>query len=286
MAVAGGHRSERDEDSTTGKKSVAEGLWRKCDACGEALLAEEFEKNLEVCPRCQQHGQLGTRAWIDLIADPGTFRERDATLSAADPLGFKDNKKYKDRIRATRKATGFADALVSGSAAVEGIAVDLGFFVFEFQGGSMGSVVGEKIARLFEHALAARLPVVIFNASGGARMQEGIYSLMQMAKSVSALARHRDAGLAYLSILLNPTTGGVAASFASLGDVIIAEPKALIGFAGPRVIEQTIRQKLPPGFQRAEFLLDHGFVDFIAPRHEMKARIAQVLRHLGAASAG
>jgi acetyl-CoA carboxylase carboxyl transferase subunit beta len=270
-------RPDFDADS---KKSVDEGVWRKCDECGEARLAEEFTKNLQVCPACGYHYHLDVAGWRDLIADPGTFVEQDAELVPADPLVFKDSKPYRDRARATRKATGFPEAMTSGEARLEGRPVMLGFFVFKFMGGSMGSVVGEKVTRLFERGLAADHPVILFNASGGARMQEGIYSLMQMAKTSAAIARLRARGIPFVSVLLNPTTGGVAASFAFLGDVIVAEPKALIGFAGPRVIEQTIRQKLPEGFQRSEFLVEHGMVDLIAPRHEMRGQLARVLGHL------
>jgi len=275
-------RPDFDADS---KKSVDTGVWRKCDECGEARLSEEFTRNLQVCPACGYHYHLDVLGWRDLIADPGTFVEQDTDLVPADPLGFKDSKAYRDRSRATRKATGFPEAMVSGEAALEGRPVMLGFFVFKFMGGSMGAVVGEKVTRLFERGLEARRPVLIFNASGGARMQEGIYSLMQMAKTSAAIARLRAAGIPFISVVLNPTTGGVAASFAFLGDVIVAEPKALVGFAGPRVIEQTIRQKLPEGFQRSEFLLEHGMVDLIAPRHEMRAQLARILRHLAGGTA-
>jgi acetyl-CoA carboxylase carboxyl transferase subunit beta len=270
-------RPDFDADS---KRSVDTGVWRKCDECGDARLSEEFGKNLQVCPACGYHYHLDARGWRDLIADAGSFIEHDADLVPADPLGFKDSKPYRDRSRATRKATGFLEAMLSGEAALEGRAVLLGIFVFKFMGGSMGAVVGEKVTRLFERGLATRRPVLLFNASGGARMQEGIYSLMQMAKTSAAISRLRAAGIPFVSVLLNPTTGGVAASFAFLGDVIVAEPKALIGFAGPRVIEQTIRQKLPEGFQRSEFLVEHGMVDLIVPRLQMRAQLARILRHL------
>ncbi|MBI2895183.1 MAG: acetyl-CoA carboxylase carboxyltransferase subunit beta [Deltaproteobacteria bacterium] len=267
-------------DADAEKRSVDEGLWRKCDECGEARLAEEFAKNLQVCPACGYHYQLDAPGWVNLILDPSSFVERDPDLVAADPLAFKDQKGYRDRSRASRKKTGFGEAMLSGDGKIRDRDVSVGFFVFQFMGGSMGSVVGEKVARVFERAAERRCPAIIFNASGGARMQEGVYSLMQMAKTSAAIARLRATGQPYISVLLNPTTGGVAASFAFLGDVIVAEPKALIGFAGPRVIEQTIRQKLPEGFQRSEFLVDHGMVDFIAPRHEMRSRLALLLDHL------
>src|SRR5262249_24425479 len=218
--------------------------------------------------------------------DEGSFVEEDATIQPEDPLSFRDSKRYADRIRAAQKQVGRADAFREGMARLDGREVPIGFFVFEFMGGSMGSVVGEKITRLFERPRARRCPAIIFNASGGARMQEGILSLMQMAKTTAALARLREAGLPYISVLLHPTTGGVAASFAMLGDVIMAEPKALIGFAGPRVIEQTIRQKLLEGLQRSEFLLTHGMVDLIVERRHLKARLAQLVDLLAPDRAG
>jgi acetyl-CoA carboxylase carboxyl transferase subunit beta len=273
--------SKNRSDADVGdKRSVEEGLWRRCDECGEMRLAEEFVKNLEVCPACGYHYRLPTEAWLELVTDLGTFEEIDAGLVAADPLEFKDQKRYRDRSRATRAATGVSEAIQTGTARVDGMGIGIGIFVFRFMGGSMGSVVGEKITRMYEVCLERRIPAIVMNASGGARMQEGIFSLMQMAKTCAARARLRDAGIPYVSILLNPTTGGVAASFALLGDVILAEPRALIGFAGPRVIEQTIRQKLPEGFQRSEFLLQHGFVDRIVERSEMKSVLARVLKHL------
>jgi acetyl-CoA carboxylase carboxyl transferase subunit beta len=262
------------------KRTLGLGVFRRCDECGVTLKAEEFTENLEVCPSCGHHYALSTEAWVELLLDPGSFDEHDTGLVSGDPLLFNDSKPYSDRVRATRKKTGADDAMMIGSGTVEGRPVQLGSFVFRFMGGSMGSVVGEKIARMFERAADLRQPAILLSSSGGARMQEGILSLMQMAKTVSALGRLRDAGMPFVSVLLHPTTGGVAASFALLGDVNIAEPKALIGFAGPRVIENTIRQKLPEGFQRSEFLLEHGMVDIIAPRREMRATIARVLGHL------
>jgi acetyl-CoA carboxylase carboxyl transferase subunit beta len=259
---------------------VPEGLWWRCKECREILLKEEFEKNLNICPGCDYHYPMSPFRWRDLIIDSGTFQETYPELVPADPLGFKDLKKYRDRVK---KATGDSlskEAIIVGQGKIGGYQVQVGFFVFNFMGGSMGSVVGEKIARLFEDALKAKCACVIFSSSGGARMQEGILSLMQMAKTVSALSNFQGNRLPFISVLLNPTTGGVAASFAFLGDIIIAEPKALIGFAGPRVIEQTIRQKLPAGFQRSEFLLEHGMIDFIAKRKDMKSSISLVLSHL------
>jgi acetyl-CoA carboxylase carboxyl transferase subunit beta len=254
------------------KRTIGRGVFRRCDACGVTRKAEEFTENLEVCPDCGHHYPLSTEAWIELLLDPGSFEEHDLGLVSGDPLKFNDSKPYPDRVRATRKKTGVDDAMMIGSGAIEGRGVQIGAFVFRFMGGSMGSVVGEKIARMFERATERKEPALLLSSSGGARMQEGVLSLMQMAKTVSALGRLRE--------LLHPTTGGVAASFALLGDVNIAEPRALIGFAGPRVIENTIRQKLPEGFQRSEFLLDHGMIDVIAQRREMRATIARVLAHL------
>ncbi len=254
-----------------------EGLWYKCDACGEVVARAEWEKNWNVCPGCGQHDALPLRRRLDLVLDPGSFHELDADLTPQDPLGFVDSKKYRDRLRGTYRATGLRDAFVSGVGAIEGRMVSMGCFAFEFMGGSMGSVVGEKVARVFDRAYERRLPAVVFSSTGGARMQEGIFSLMQMAKTSAALHRYRAVRKPYVSVMLHPTTGGVAASFAWLGDVIIAEPKALIGFAGPRVIEQTIREKLPPGFQRTEFLVEHGMIDAVVHRHEMRGKLARIL---------
>ena len=259
------------------KKSLPEGLWNKCDECDAAVLTEDLVANLRVCPKCGHHAPMPTPERLRAMLDDDSFVEQDAHLTPEDPLEFQDSKKYRDRLRAARRATGSPDAFLSGSARVESRPVQVGFFVFEFMAGSMGSVVGEKVARLVRRARERREAALVFSASGGARMQEGILSLMQMAKTSTELAALRAARVPYVSVLLNPTTGGVAASFAMLGDVILAEPKALIGFAGPRVIEQTIRAKLPEGFQRSEFLLEHGMVDQIVPRHQLKSRIAEVV---------
>ena len=258
-----------------------EGIWNKCDACGEVVYKVEWEKNWNVCPACGKHDALPVRRRFEMLLDPGTFEELDADLTPQDPLGFTDAKKYKDRLKATYKTTGMRDAFLSGVGAIDGQAVSLGSFAFEFMGGSMGSVVGEKVARVIDRAYERRIPCIVFSSTGGARMQEGIFSLMQMAKTSAALNRFRSVRKPYVSVMLHPTTGGVAASFAWLGDVVIAEPKALIGFAGPRVIEQTIREKLPPGFQRSEFLLEHGMIDAIVPRGELRDRLAQLLHLLG-----
>ncbi len=262
------------------KRSFGKGVFRKCDACDATLPAEAFEANFEVCPECGQHHKLSAGRWRDLLLDDGALEEWDAHLEPSDPLSFTDGKAYSDRIASAQKSSRAKEAIEIGRAKMNGVEIAYGAFLFAFMGGSMGSVVGEKIARLFERATAARMPVVLLQASGGARMQEGILSLMQMAKTVGALERHRDEALPFISVLLHPTTGGVAASFAFLGDVNIAEPKALIGFAGARVIETTIRQKLPEGFQRAEFLLAHGMIDRITSRLAMKSEIARLVRHI------
>jgi acetyl-CoA carboxylase carboxyl transferase subunit beta len=258
-----------------------EGLWIKCDGCGEIVYKADVEKNLEVCPKCDEHFPLPVRKRLDLVLDPGTFDECDIGLESTDPLQWTDSKRYRDRIKASARTATESEAFVSGLGRLAGREVSIGAFHFGFMGGSMGSVVGEKVTRIFERATERKIPSIIFSASGGARMQEAIFSLMQMAKSAAALARYRAVRQPYISVLLDPTTGGVAASFAFLGDVILAEPKALIGFAGPRVIEQTMRQKLPEGFQRSEFLLKHGMIDAIVHRKEMRDRLAQLLGLLG-----
>jgi len=263
------------------KRARMEGLWIKCDGCGEIVYKAEVEKNLEVCPKCEEHFPFPVRKRLDLVLDPGSFVEYDRGLETTDPLQFNDSKKYKDRVKASARSSGEGEAFVSGMGRLAGREISIGAFHFGFMGGSMGSVVGEKVTRVFERATDKRVPAIVFSASGGARMQEGIFSLMQMAKSSAALARFRTVHKPYISVLLDPTTGGVAASFAFLGDVILAEPKALIGFAGPRVIEQTLRQKLPDGFQRSEFLLEHGMIDAIVPRKELRDRLAQLLGLLG-----
>ncbi len=261
----------------TKKMQMPEGVWTKCKNCNEIIYTKEIERNLNVCPKCDYHFRISARARIDLVLDSGSFEEMDAEMQSVDFLDFKDSKKYKDRIKAAvKKSTG--DAVICGEGTIDGLAVVVSVFDFSFMGGSMGSVVGEKITRAIERALEKKSPLLIFSSSGGARMQESILSLMQMAKTSAALGRLKAAGIPFISVLTDPTTGGVTASFAMLGDLNIAEPKALIGFAGPRVIEQTIRQKLPEGFQRSEYLLDHGMVDMIVPRREMKERLAQILR--------
>ena len=262
------------------KKTLGEGLFRKCDACGDAVKKEDFERNLEVCPACGFHFHLTAEQWVDVLADDGSWTALDSELRAGDPLTFIDSKAYPDRVEAARESTGVNDAILAGTARIDGRAVQLGVFVFRFMGGSMGSVVGEVVTRMMERGAEHEQPVVLLSCSGGARMQEGSLSLMQMAKTVAARAKLREAGVPFISVLLNPTTGGVAASFALQGDVNIAEPGALIGFAGPRVIEDTIRQKLPEGFQRAEFLLEHGMIDMISTRQDMRANVARMVEYL------
>ena len=264
-------------DSLRQQPSRMQGLWAKCEECDEIIYRAEIEKNLNVCPLCGHHMPWPARARLQALLDEGTFEEADRELEPTDPLGFTDSKRYRDRLRVTRRALNENDAFVGGTGRLEGHPVSVGAFVFEFMGGSMGSVVGEKVTRLFERATERRCPAVVFSASGGARMQEGTLSLMQMGKISAALARLHEAGLPFISVLTDPTTGGVTASFAMLGDAILAEPKALIGFAGPRVIEQTIRQKLPKGFQRSEFLLEHGMLDMVVDRREMRTAIIRLL---------
>jgi len=274
-----GPRPVRDQKAA----SLGEGLFVKCEGCRETIYAKEVERNLSVCPKCGFHFRLSAEARLRLLFDEERWQPLFADVRPTDPLRFKDSKRYRDRLKEYEARTGRPDAIHAGTGSLDGRKVVLAVLDYAFMGGSMGSVVGEVITRAAEFALRERLPLIIVSASGGARMQEGILSLMQMAKTVAALRRLRDAALPYISLLHNPTTGGVAASFAMLGDVIIAEPGALIGFAGPRVIEQTIRQKLPEGFQRSEFLLEHGMIDMVVPRKELRARLGLLLRALTAA---
>lgn len=258
----------------TAKKDIPEGLWQKCPVCNEILYSKELEKTLKTCGKCGYHFKMGARERIKITVDDGSFTELDADMVSGNPLGFAD---YPVKIAKTQEATKLKEAVVTGEAAINGkpaviCVMDSGFVM-----GSMGSVVGEKVTRAVEKAVEKRIPLIIFSASGGARMQEGIISLMQMAKTCGALAKLDKAGLLYITVLTDPTTGGVTASFASMGDIILAEPGALIGFTGPRVIEQTIRQKLPEGFQTAEFLLDHGFIDMVVPRGQLKNTLAALL---------
>ena len=262
----------------TGKTgSVPEGLWEKCDSCAAVLYKPELERNLYVCPKCGHHMAIAARYRLDALFDAGSTHELDANLEPVDALKFRDSKKYVDRIRAAQKQTGEKDALIAMHGLLKGRPLTACAFEFRYMGGSMGSVVGEKFTRAAEYALEHRTPFVCFSATGGARMQEGLFSLMQMAKTSAALARMREAGLPYVSVLTHPTTGGVSASLGMLGDLNLAEPKALIGFAGPRVIEQTVRETLPQGFQRSEFLLDHGAIDAIVDRRETREKLASLL---------
>jgi acetyl-CoA carboxylase carboxyl transferase subunit beta len=260
----------------TGKGKVPEGLWEKCDGCGAVLYGPELENNLMVCPRCTHHHKIRARRRLEALFDAGSAVEVFGGLEPVDPLKFRDSKKYKDRLVASQKATGEKDALVAMQGLLKGRPLAACAFDFAFMGGSMGSVVGEKFTRTAELALAERMPMVCFSATGGARMQEGLFSLMQMSKTSAALGRLRAAGLPFISVLTDPTTGGVSASFAMLGDINVAEPKAQIGFAGARVIEQTVRETLPEGFQRSEFLLEHGAIDMIVDRREMRDRLADL----------
>ena len=268
------------EKSGGNKVTFPDGMWVKCPGCSETLLSKDIEANLQVCPKCCYHYRISARKRLEALLDGGVWQEFDADVTSVDFLEFKDAKSYQERIDVALSKGGSKDAVICVEGSIEELPVQVSCFDFSFMGGSMGSVVGEKITRSIERALQKRQPVIIISASGGARMQESILSLMQMAKTSAALAKLKSAGLPFVSLLTDPTTGGVTASFAMLGDVNIAEPKALIGFAGPRVIEQTIRQKLPEGFQRAEYLLDHGMVDAIIPRTEMCTKLASILKML------
>lgn len=265
--IAAGEKSSR----------VPEGMWMKCSYCPEIIYRKELIKNLHVCPKCNYHFRISAGERIDLLTDAGSFAPCGEELTTGDPLAFKDSKKYRDRVRDSRRRSGGTESLLAGEGTIEGRPVQLCVFDFAFMGGSMGSVAGERITRAIERAIEFSTPLIIASCSGGARMQEGLFSLMQMAKTSAALTRLGAAGLPFLSILADPTTGGVSASFAMLGDVIIAEPKALIGFAGPRVIEQTIGETLPEGFQRSEFLLEHGLIDLVVARREMKSTVAELI---------
>jgi acetyl-CoA carboxylase carboxyl transferase subunit beta len=263
------------------KKDIPDGLWTKCEECSETLYNKNLEDNLKVCPKCNYHFVVGAYERIDMLLDNGTFQEYDKDMLALDPLDFKGPKTYKEKLQSDRNLTGLKDAVVSGEGLLNGVKVVIAVTDSRFIMGSMGSVVGEKITRAIESATKNRLPVIIVSGSGGgARMYEGMYSLMQMSKTCAALSYHNKAKLPYISVLTNPTMAGVMASFAGVGDIIIAEPKALIGFTGPRVIEQTIRQKLPLGFQRSEFLLEHGLIDMIVHRKNMKPTLTQLLDYL------
>ena len=262
------------------RSTVPEGLWVKCEGCKEIVYSRDLDRNLKVCPKCGYHFRIDARARISLLLDDPQPRELFTNISPVDPLNFRDTKRYRDRLKSYQQAVGERDAVLVVQGTIEEMPVVLAVMEYRFMGGSMGSVVGEKITRAAERALERKWPLIVVSASGGARMQEGVLSLMQMAKISAALARLRTARLPYVSVLTDPTTGGVTASFAMLGDLNVAEPGALIGFAGPRVIEQTIRQSLPEGFQRSEFLVEHGFLDLVVQRSEMKETLARCLRHL------
>jgi acetyl-CoA carboxylase carboxyl transferase subunit beta len=260
------------------RKEIPDGLWIKCDECGEIIYKKELEKKLNVCPKCNFHFRIGCYDYIDILLDSDSFDEFNSHITSTDPLRFKDSKKYSEKYQAAVKKTGLKEAVVTGRGTIAGLGVVLAFMDFSFLGGSMGSVVGEKVSRAISVALDEKKPLIIVSSSGGARMHEGVLSLMQMAKTSAKLAMLADQKIPYISILTNPTTGGTTASYAMLGDIHLAEPGALIGFAGPRVIKQTIGQDLPPGFQRSEFLLEHGFIDAIIPRQELKTHIAGLLK--------
>src|SRR5210317_2051683 len=262
------------------KRTVPEGLWIKCPSCDAVLYRTELERNQDVCPKCDHHMRIGARRLLDLFLDAGPREEIGAEIQPADPLKFKDTRKYTERLKQALKSTDETDALVVMRGQVEAVPLVAAAFEFRFMGGSMGSVVGERFVRAVNASLDHNVPLVCFSASGGARMQEGLFSLMQMSKTSAALTHLTKAKLPFISVLTDPTMGGVSASFAMLGDIIIAEPNALIGFAGPRVIEQTVREKLPEGFQRAEFLLSHGAIDFIVDRREMRKSLVNIISKL------
>jgi acetyl-CoA carboxylase carboxyl transferase subunit beta len=269
------------KDAPADKKvKIPEGMWVKCSSCKEIIYRKEFEKNLKVCPKCDYHFRIGVKERLSLTVDGGSFSELNPFLSAADPLEFKDTVAYKDRIKTNQEKTSLRDAVITGLATINKIPVVVAVMDFSFMGGSMGSTVGEKLVRAVEKAMDKDGSLVIFSSSGGARMQEGIFSLMQMAKVSAAIARLKETSIPYVSVLTDPTFGGVSASFAMLGDVIMAEPKSLIGFAGARVIQQTINKQLPPDFQQAEFLVLKGMIDMVVSRRDMKATLTRVLKML------
>ncbi len=261
------------------KKEMPDGLWSKCSECNEIIYTKQLEENFWVCPNCHYHFRISSKKYIKIILDNGYLEEFDQSLESLDPLKFKDSKKYPDRIRAARAKSGLTDAVICGIGKIDSIEVSFAIMDFSYIGGSMGSVVGEKIARAIERSIDRRIPLIITSCSGGARMQEGIFSLMQMAKTSALLAVLAKKKILYISVLTNPTTAGVMASFASLGDVIIAEPKSLLGFAGPRVIQQTIGQELPPGFQSSEFFLEKGFLDKIVERRKLRETLILLLKY-------
>lgn len=271
-------RSKENILSEGQKRDMPDGLWTKCNGCGEIIHRKQLEQHFFVCPKCQAHFRIGSKEYFEILLDPGSFKEMDKKMRSVDPLGFKDSKSYVDRIKDTINKTGLYDAVRTGTAAIEESPVVIACMDFAFIGGSMGSVVGEKVARAIDKARKTKRPLIIISSSGGARMMEAALSLMQLAKTSSKLAQLSETGVPFISILTDPTTGGVTASYAMLGDVNIAEPGALIGFAGPRVIKQTIGKDLPKGFQRAEFLLEKGFVDMVVSRKEMRETLGKLLR--------
>jgi acetyl-CoA carboxylase carboxyl transferase subunit beta len=271
-------KEKKPKEAVEKQVAIPEGLWVKCDDCKEIVYRKEVEANLNVCPKCGYHFRLTASERFEVLFDDNKYKEFATDIRSGDPLGFRDTKRYADRLRVYQQRVGPTDAVLCAEGKLEGMPVVICAMEYAFMGGSMGSVVGEKITIAIERCVEKKEPLIIVSCSGGARMQEGILSLMQMAKISAALARLASNGLPYISVLTDPTTGGVTASYAMLGDLNLAEPKALIGFAGPRVIEQTIRQTLPEGFQRAEFLVEHGMVDLITPRAEMKSAIARFLR--------
>lgn len=273
-------RKDKKPLKSDDRRDVPSDVFDKCAGCGEILYGEKLAQNLQVCPTCGHHFRVSAERYVEILLDEGSFNEIDREIASADPLGFQDLKAYSDRLEVAVAKVGRNEAVLSGTGTLDGMEVALAVMDFRFVGGSMGSVVGEKIARAGRVALDRKLPLIVVSASGGARMQEGVYSLFQMAKTSSILARMHEAGLPYIAVLTDPTTGGVTASHAMLGDVNLAEPGALIGFAGPRVIEETIRQELPDGFQRSEFLLEHGMVDRVVDRRRLKGEIATLLRHM------
>jgi acetyl-CoA carboxylase carboxyl transferase subunit beta len=270
-------RSKENIAPDSQKKELPDGLWEKCPSCNEIIHKKQLEQNLWACLKCNYHFRIGSNEYIKIVLDKNSFKEMDKKMRSADPLGFEDTKKYTNRIQETIKKVGLHDAVRTGTGKLNALEVAFGCMDFKFIGGSMGSVVGEKISRLTNKAYKSKLPLIIISSSGGARMMEGAYSLMQLAKTSSRLAKFSELGVPYISVLTDPTTGGTTASYAMLGDVHIAEPGALIGFAGPRVIRQTIGRDLPEGFQRSEFLLEQGFVDIIVPRKELKETISNFL---------
>ncbi|MEE9449279.1 MAG: acetyl-CoA carboxylase, carboxyltransferase subunit beta [Ignavibacteriaceae bacterium] len=270
-------RSKENISPDTQKKELPDGLWEKCLGCGEIIHNKQLEANLWTCLKCEYHFRIGSQEYINILLDKGSFKEMNRKMKSADPLNFKDTKKYTDRVSSTIKKLGLYDAIKIGTGKLEGKNIAFGCMDFKFIGGSMGSVVGEKVARITDKAYKNKIPLVLVSASGGARMMEGAYSLMQLAKTSSRLARLSEEKIPYISVLTDPTTGGTTASYAMLGDFNIAEPKALIGFAGPRVIKQTIGRDLPEGFQRSEFLLDKGFIDIVTQRQNLKHTISTLL---------